>query len=191
MTTDLNAELIELRNKLEIAEAKIEGMNETAQLLLEAKNQWRDRARAAEAANQSTISALNPKPGDVLCVRTNPDLHPTKEQFTAFANALRSMLPEGVQAFILPSDVSVTCMDPAAMCRAGWVKADKPQAQLDANICRQRAETAGDAEAAALRRAALAIEIAAGLSRIGFCSDGIGTGPEMAYKPTKLEWGDA
>lgn len=82
------------------------------------------RLRAAEAAAAANLATLNLKAGDMLVVRIDADLHPNREQFVAFANGLRGMLPEGVQAMVLPDAVNVSAMPEDAMRRAGWVRAD-------------------------------------------------------------------
>lgn len=114
----------ELQRKLEAAKARLDDAEECHKLLLEAKNQWRSRAMAAEAATKSVVTSLKLKAGDVLCIRTNEAQYYSKDQFVDLAEALRAVLPDGVQAVLLPNSVSLTCMDADVMRRAGWVRAE-------------------------------------------------------------------
>lgn len=81
------------------------------------------RLRVAEAEASANLSALKLNSGDMLIVRTSPELFPNKAQFAEFAYGLRGMLPEGVQAMILPDGVSVSAIPESDMRNAGWVRA--------------------------------------------------------------------
>lgn len=131
--------VLQLIGRLRTAEAQLAGSEERCRILFDVKNQWADRARAAESIMEARIFGVASRMSVEMLV-INCRYLPKTNELKRFADMINEAFNHDMKVALLGPDTKLEFLSDADLARVGLVKAipdDKKREAFEAWVKQQ------------------------------------------------------